>query len=78
MVAGRPHVFDLGALGDWLASQAALQAPDSLSSLSDDALAGLYYLGLRLAAASGHRDLELALRVAAERRRRAAHGARTT
>lgn len=75
MAGGRPLVFALGARADWLAVDAKRTAPDDLSRLSDDALAGLYYRALRLAALSGGRDTLLAERVTAERRRRsAAHG----
>ncbi|MGH6958790.1 MAG: hypothetical protein ACREEW_19165, partial [Caulobacteraceae bacterium] len=66
MVAGKPSIFDLDALADWLAIDAKRTAPDDLSALQGDALDALFWRAVRLAALSGHRDLELFERVALE------------
>jgi hypothetical protein len=71
LVAGRPYVYDWEALADWLAIEAKLDAPDDLAVLTDEALTALFVHALRLAAISGHRDLDLAVGVEAERARRA-------
>lgn len=70
LVAGRPTVFDQDALNDWLAVDAKRTAPADLAALGDDALAALAYKAIRLAALSGHRDLELFERVSVEREAR--------
>ena len=72
VTAGRVVTHDLDALGDWLAADAKRTAPADLSGLSDDEVTGLVYKGLRLAALSGNRDLELFRRAEAERDQRAA------
>jgi hypothetical protein len=71
LVAGRAYVYDLEALADWLAIEAKLDAQDDLAPITDDGLTALFVQALRLAALSGHRDLDLLVRVEAERARRA-------
>lgn len=67
---GRDYTFDADRLSDNLAILAKIDAPDDLSGLSDDALAGLSYRAIRLAALSEHRDLDLFERVSVERQAR--------
>jgi hypothetical protein len=70
LVAGKVYVFDQDALLDWLAIEAKLDAPDDLAPLADDAVTELFHKALRLAALSAHLDLDLLIRVEAERARR--------
>jgi hypothetical protein len=72
LVRGKPYIYDLDVLNDWLAVCAKRDAPDDLSTLSDSALADAYAKAIRLAAMSENRDIELGVRIETERRRRAA------
>ena len=72
LVAGRPYVYDQDALADWLAVEAKRDAPDDLATLASEELDSLFHKALRLAALSGHRDMDLLVRVETERARRRA------
>jgi hypothetical protein len=73
LVAGRAYIYDHDALADWLAVEAKRDAPDDLAALATEDLNSLFRKALRLAALSGHRDMELLVRVEAERARRRTH-----